>query len=102
MLLLPFVIYGGFGRLAFTSSTNKSLPFISLIAELIFHTIPFGLLMLYNYHNVEKHATLDYALITLLGLGFLQIVIELIAVQMKRMKGNEVTLIRPKYRIEDL
>ena len=76
MLMLPLVIYGGFGRSVMIYEKRSSLLLMSHAQELLLHTFPLGLIIYMNVTELNKITVLDVFSLSLLGANFLEIFIE--------------------------
>lgn len=76
MLMLPLVIYGGFGRSVMMYEKRSSLLLMSHAQELLLHTFPLGLIIYMNVTELNKITVLDVFCLSLLGANFLEIFVE--------------------------
>jgi hypothetical protein len=104
-LLLPVVIYAGFGRAIYVTERKKNLLQIAHAQEIFLHSLPLGMLVIYNYYSIEKKGQLDIACIVLTSLNFFQVFVEITILQVYQVKGVNLEL-RPvsksKTRLDDL
>ena len=66
-IILPIVAYGGFGRIVIISGDKKSFVTFCSFLECFLHTLPLGMLILFNNIELDKWETLDYITIAFLG-----------------------------------
>lgn len=89
LLMMPFFIYSGAGRLLITVDNKRKYIKVSQMQELILHTIPIGALIAYNNTtDIEYSDTLD--ILTKLSFGALCLFtfIEIIAFYVLKVKGK--------------
>lgn len=75
-LILPIVAFGGFGRIVIIPSDKKNFVTFCSFMECFLHTLPLGMLIVYNNIEMDKWEDFDYVTVALLGTNLLQILVE--------------------------
>jgi hypothetical protein len=76
--MLPILIYGGFGRSVVVSEKRSNILLFSHSQEIILHTFPLGLILIYNTHALGgKITTFDWICIGILAANILEVCIEI-------------------------
>jgi hypothetical protein len=65
-----------------------SLAHVANAQEIFLHTLPLGLLIIYNFYSIDKNSDFDYAVIVLTGLSFMQVYIESIAASVSHLNSQ--------------
>jgi hypothetical protein len=77
MLLLPFVIYGGFARSVMISEKRSTLLLMQHAQEILLHAFPLGLILVVNIKFLQKMTILDIISLALLAINIFEIFIEI-------------------------
>ena len=89
----------------YVTERKKNLLQIAHAQEIFMHSLPLGMLVMYNYYSIEKKGQLDVACIVMTTLNFLQVLTEITILQIYQIKGVNLEL-RPvsksKTRLDDL
>lgn len=95
LLMMPFLIYSGAGRMLLTVENKRKVIKVSQLQELFFHTVPIGGLIAYNNStDIEYDETLD--LLTKISFGALCFLtlIEIIAFYSMKAKGKNPEIVK--------
>jgi hypothetical protein len=76
-VLLPIVIFGGFGRNVTISEKRSTLLLLAHAQEILLHTFPLGLILILNFRELKKVTILDFISISLLAANIFEIFLEM-------------------------
>ena len=77
MLLVPFVIYGGFARSVMISEKRSTLLLMQHAQEILLHAFPLGLILVVNIKFLQKMTILDIISLALLAINIFEVFIEI-------------------------
>lgn len=105
MIMMPLVIYGGFGRSVVISERKSGLLLVSHAQEILLHTFPLGLIVIINCLALKTITVFDWICIAILAANALEVIIEITVLKLYENININLELRSPmksQTRVEDL
>ena len=77
LLLMPIIIYGGFGRSVVISEKRSNTILFAHVQELLLHSLPLGLLLIFNAYTLDKFTKTEWVSIGILICNIVEVVVEI-------------------------